>query len=187
MPSATAVWGTASGGCPNGSRSGTQTCNGDGNGMIVSDYAGTSPYEMYEAWYQMSLAELIPGQYSGIGTTWTVTPGTNVPASSYAQGAGWLVYYVGYRSGHSEFFDGSYGHVMMLAFKGRSASENAGIMSAEDVSTIDNKFDDGAASTGTIRGTKNGTNGFVSACVSGSNYDTSSTALNCAPVFITGF
>lgn len=172
MPSANAVWSTAT--------------NGDGNGLIVSDYTA-NPDEMYQAWYQLSLAELVPGQYSGTGASWAVTPATNVPRSRLQQNAGWLLFYVGYRSADTEMFDGSYGHVMMLASSGRSASENAGVITPTDVSLLDNKFDDGAASTGIIRGTKDGTNGFVNTCVSGSNYNTAVTTQACAPMFLTGF
>ncbi len=190
MPSATAVWGTASGGCPGGSRSGTQTCNGDGNGLIVSDYTAATPSEMYEAWYQLSLAELLSGTFSGTGSNWAVTPGTNVPRSRLQQGAGWLLYYVGTRLDDAEFFNGVYGHVLMLAAAGRSANENAGVISPKELSEIDQKYDDGVIATGTIRGTKNATNGFVSACEHPSvaaTYNTSSTAQACAPAFIAGF
>ncbi len=172
MPTANTIWSSAT--------------SGDGNGLIVSDYTA-NPDEMYQAWYHLSLAELVSGQYSGSGASWAITPGANVPESRLQQNAGWLLFYVGTRASDAEFFDGVYGHVMMVASKGRSAATNAGVLSPNEQYEIDFKYDDGAISTGSIRGLKSVAGGFTSLCASGTAYNTATKNHECAPVFITGF
>jgi hypothetical protein len=79
---------------------------------------------------------------------------------------------------------------MMLASNGYTTSINAGVMTPEDLRSIDEKMDDGAASTGTVRSTKNvaAGSGFQNGCVNGSNaYDTTLATSVCVPVFIAGF
>lgn len=97
MPNATEFWGRAdngsfSGQCGNplyDEGTGTQTCNGDGNGWI-DQYAagGTEPFRF---WQHLSSAGLIPERYSGIGgpsCQYEHIIGVNTPLS-HAGSAGW--------------------------------------------------------------------------------------------------
>ena len=91
MADATSIWGVASGGCPNGARSGTQTCDGDGNGQVM-------PWvpEVFLFWQHLSNAGLIAGQFSGVdgpaNDGYHSVIGFNSPAARYPTGG----YTVGY-------------------------------------------------------------------------------------------
>jgi prepilin-type N-terminal cleavage/methylation domain-containing protein len=85
MPNATDFWGAANTGGTNGncsnphtdSGTGTQTCNGDGNGFIFG--TGTF-YERARHWQHLSNAGMIEGSYTGVAADYeTLIIGENVP------------------------------------------------------------------------------------------------------------
>src|ERR1035441_2116364 len=87
ISNATYYWGAAGtptntwGGCYSIVGTGTQTCDGNGDGQI---WYGGGPYaEPYRFWQHLSLAGLIEGSYNGVdgsdGSNGYSTPGTNVP------------------------------------------------------------------------------------------------------------
>lgn len=187
MNNAESMWGTASGGCPWGARSGTQTCSGDGNGKVALD-AGSAPdntRELFTFWQHMAIAGMMEEPANGISSSpaYGISPGTNVPKSAWSGAAGWNVIFVGKATSSSTYYDGSYGHILMLGQAGFNTTSNA-LMTPSDQVSIDNKFDDGKASTGNIRAVKDT---YVGACISGSNYDLTQTGNVCAPIWITGF
>lgn len=56
-------WGTASGGCYDGSRTSTQTCNGNDDGHIGASAA--DPSETFNFWQHLANAGLIDGTFTG--------------------------------------------------------------------------------------------------------------------------
>ena len=177
------VWGTASGGCDWGARSGTQTCNGNGDGKVLT----TTQVEMFAFWVHLNNAGLLDDSYSGVytGTNVRFTAGTDVPNSQWTDKTGWIAYYVGNITGGANaiYYDGNYGHVLMLGDEGLDLTSN-GVMSPSEQKKLDTKFDDGDPDSGDIRGAK-GT--FASSCITGTSYNVSNGEAGCAPIWITGF
>jgi hypothetical protein len=106
MTNATEFWGRAdtgafSGQCAdpvNNAGSGTQTCNGNGNGKVGEWGTLVHPnnaiyYESYRFWQHLANAGLISGTFTGIHSTTQhahAIIGENVPASSFPNG-GWTI------------------------------------------------------------------------------------------------
>jgi hypothetical protein len=104
MPDATTYWGAADPNpvtCQTTVGTGTQTCNGNGDwkigapGWAYGAFPGVNIDECYRFWQHLANAQLIRGQYTGIGYAaflWEARVGVNVPASSIS-GAGFSVEY----------------------------------------------------------------------------------------------
>lgn len=92
MFDATAIWGVAHATpatCKTTQGTGTQTCDGDGDGMIEEGM------ESFRAWQQLANATLVSGSFTGIGDTGgenDATPNKNVPATSFKGGGYTLMY-----------------------------------------------------------------------------------------------
>jgi prepilin-type N-terminal cleavage/methylation domain-containing protein len=195
MDNATSIWGTAAGGCPYGT--GTGTCNGDGNGYISS--SPTDPYntqqsEEYRAWQQLSEAGYINGTYTGItgGAGWTANPGVNVPLSRLG-GGGYSMLYMGAFSGDSDVFDGSYGHAIVYGRMASTFQTLNPVISVEDALALDTKIDDGKPGMGNVL-TFGNTSSFAPHCADASpqspqtaNYDLTQKGPVCTMVFKMGF
>ena len=145
MANATSFWGNADTGANGGecaapltnAGTGTQTCNGNGNGMF--DWGP----EERRVWQHLANAGLIEGRYSGIGPE--MVAGSNVPASKLA--------------------NNSYRYLPEVPLYGKTAISNAlrigrissgyfgndeGILKAEEARNIDVKSDDGLADSGKL-------------------------------------
>ena len=134
-------------------------CNGDGDKLIETD--GTL-MEGYRAWEQLAFLGLIDGTYSGNYTTaLDCSPGTTVPAIL---------------SGGADLTNN--GSRNMISF---GANRTTGVLCDNELFTpseaqaIDLKSDDGAPSTGSIRGVA----GNGATCLDGSNYDLDGTDAQC--------
>lgn len=172
---AEALWGTASGGCTNGARSGSQTCNGNGSGFIEANA------EMFHVWEHLGNAQLIDEKYVAIRDgSLTPEPGINEPASQFSDRASWRMYTLGSVVSDSLLYDGNYG-TMMLLISGTMLGTDYHVMSPSVMVKVDLKFDDGDPTTGKIRPTK------LTDCVVGSAYNTSDNESRCALVWLTGF
>lgn len=175
MPNATTMWGNAStGNCisPSGNTAGdsmpagtgTQTCNGNGDGRIGGTNIGASGcmgnvWETYRMWQHLSNAELVKGTYTGISTNAGTdaaftTVGTNVP-EALLTGGGYSVIFCNTLSGATSFYNGTYGHTMFIG----SATANSphgftqyGLFTPGEAGQIDKKLDDSYADTGRILG-----------------------------------
>ena len=158
---ATDYFGTGSGGCPTGARTGTQTCNGNGNGMIdlgvgqspAFDTSAAANIETFLIWQHLGAAQLIQGTYTGVpGSTnnYNHLLGTNCPMSRIA-GAGY------------EFLDETlfppdanlyavYSGPMLIfgsqSFDGQMWNPTA--IASIDAYSIDSKMDDGLPASGVI-------------------------------------
>ena len=98
MKDATRFWGTMSTGtCPDATGGvGTETCNGDGNGIFrVTGTTAGQTEETFLFWQHLANAELIDGSYTGISgslTHYDSDVGVNVPASEI-RNVGWSVFW----------------------------------------------------------------------------------------------
>jgi len=207
MANATSYWGsmTSSGlTCPpaanSGPASGTQTCNGDGNGCIYCyGYSNAvSEAEPLYFWQHLANAQLIQGNYTGIGLT-TYNIGINIPASRL-HGLGIGITQMGVLANGAAYasdtvFAGNYGHVMTLgAYQSyNSPVPAAAIMTTSEAQSFDSKYDDGAPATGNVLTWQNGSADAPN-CASSTNpatavYNTGSSypGPQCSLILITGF
>jgi prepilin-type N-terminal cleavage/methylation domain-containing protein len=128
---------------------GTQTENGNNNGKIDT-YA-----ESLRAWQQLSLAQMIPGHYSGTGVTLIL--GENIPKSRYVEG-GYSLLWVddpgGWRDNQNKKLSGNY---MLFGNKGTPVNGNElylskSLLNPEDAYAMDTKLDNGQPGSGAVLG-----------------------------------
>lgn len=156
MTNATSFWGAPSGSvanCPGTIGTGTETCDGNGNGKIqhltpggISQYA-----ESFMAWQHLANAGLIDGQYSGLtGPSGNVhqVADENVPRAK----PGNAVWYVGGSSysGHGYYSDGLYENVISIGGPQAGNITMSSAFSPEEAWNIDSKIDDGLPQHGTV-------------------------------------
>ena len=154
LSNATTYWGAASGGCPAGGRSGTQTCDGNGDGVI---YPYTS-YENFLVWQHLSNAGLVPGIYTGVpgGLNWTVAVlgdhrvGQNIPAARLKQVGFGAASLGAVSGGQGWIFDGSYGNVFFVGREIICCENQGAAFTPAEMQGIDKKLDDGKAGMGKI-------------------------------------
>ncbi len=136
-------------------------CNGDGNGIIDwMWWIDPLTMENYRSWQQLSKAGMLAGSYTGIGGEAHV--GIDVPASKYADSAGYLM-----------TNDLEKATVINLAKEMPGMENNASVMPSKEVYNIDLKIDDGIADTGIVRGwggRNSGGSPWDTECTSGSTY-----------------
>jgi prepilin-type N-terminal cleavage/methylation domain-containing protein len=135
----------------------TVTCDGDGNGKILS-------IEQYTAWVQLADAGLISGTYTGVaGSVGSLDPviGENVPAGPIT-GTGFSFFYLGngFDGSSGQFFSGDYGPGVLIFGKDSGTFSDgvslisplyAAALKAADAANVDTKLDDGLPGTGRIR------------------------------------
>jgi prepilin-type N-terminal cleavage/methylation domain-containing protein len=136
---------------------GTQTCNGNGNGFAES-WSNSS--EQFRYWQHLSNAGLLPGSYSGvsgINNSNHVIRDVNVPKGKYNDGI-YNVQYVNPSPGDPFYFDGQWGQTLHFADPEITCANCDGdhvIMSSAALGDLDTKLDDGKPATGNIRAYKN--------------------------------
>lgn len=187
---ATSIWGAAStvsdAVCYVTAGTGTQTCNGNGDGRI-GNYS-TSWYEGWRAWQHLENARMVSGHYTGmegsLGTRYGIA-GENVPMSSIEVNAGYGYNWFGnLPAAGPSWFVGRYGNVMLL---GRHTEMDQGVMTGDDAFDIDSKIDDGRPGFGMARTPHSG---LRPNCVSGTTdpstaaYLRGNTVRDCAIVFM---
>jgi prepilin-type N-terminal cleavage/methylation domain-containing protein len=157
ISNATGFWGTMTGGggcSATGAGAttavGTQTCNGNGNGMIEPTHMSGMPainsnIEFVLFWQHLSSSGLIDGRYSGIfNGTWG-SDGQELKAK--IDNSFWIVSgYFNIPISETWIFEGNHGHILTF-YK----DENNGLMlNPTETWTIDKKIDDGLPGTGLI-------------------------------------
>mgnify|MGYP003385900906 CR=1 FL=1 len=155
MNNAASFWGAADGstgntaGCATTAGTGTQTCNGNGNGVIEN--AASSSNEAFRFWQQLANVGLISGNYVGItqGTTNSSATATNSPASKLANGY-WYSSNLPTQSANGNFFDGTYGNYLALGGLVTNQWPYVSLFIPEELWNIDTKLDDGKPATGKI-------------------------------------
>jgi len=154
LNNATAFWGAAHATpatCLTTVGTGTQTCNGNADGL-VNQPANASEYgESYAFWQHLANAGLIEGTYTGragTGSTGHVVIDSNAPRAKLGNNATWYVSTV--------IGGGSYAFAMptgnKLMFGGQtSANWNYNpVLTIEEAWNIDTKMDDGQATQGSV-------------------------------------
>jgi prepilin-type N-terminal cleavage/methylation domain-containing protein len=146
MINATSFWGTKTGGaCPNATVTvGTQTCDGNGDGIIT--HSGVPNSERLLAWQHLANAELMTGKYLG---TWLGANGM-VGQDYFLKGSSidhWLIYYVGVNPiSDMGGFEGDDYHNSLMIISANGARTY--LMSPEEAWNIDKKTDDGKPGLG---------------------------------------
>ncbi len=178
MTNAETFWGSMTNcGAASPSGTGTQTCNGDGDGVIALAPAAQTG-ENHTFWQQLSNANLLEGSYSGIsGPSGEYISGVNVPKSRLGNNALWAVAWYGPRFSHPDDFDGNYRNVFALRNNNDSPGPgiNAGVLTTEEAWNIDTKIDDGFPGQGNVRARKTSK---VPGCVSSDDAVTAAYVLN---------
>ncbi len=156
MKNATSIWGAADADpetCKYTIGTGTQTCNGDGDGRITWQVAHSDTwYEQFRFWQHLSNAHLIQGQFSGVtlggaAGTQVYSLGVNAPASSVKGG----VYFAQNLSLaeaqalSAQFFVVNYGNYLRLATESSGA-----VLTPAEAYQIDEKMDDGLPFSGKV-------------------------------------
>lgn len=153
MPDATAYWGQFPDGCPAGVGGiGKQTCNGNGDGLVIPPTAANLAGERYTFWQHLANAQMIAGQYTGragpAGEHDTLY-GVNVPIAKLS-GGGWSVLEWSNVTGNAWYFDGNYNRTLTFGRDGTTSGNNIGIFTTEEAYNIDRKIDDGIPNMGTV-------------------------------------
>lgn len=174
MTNATEFWGNASTGAVGGecttpesaSGTGSQTCNGNGNGQIArgGPNMGHNNSELFRYWQHLSNAGLIEGQYSGVSSDtpagsspWRVAvPGDNVPRLRFGNGGISLYAHAASANGVGPVFwsGGDSNTIRNYAHLGtpRPGDLTWGVLfKSEELWNIDTKLDDGRPGTGIFR------------------------------------
>jgi prepilin-type N-terminal cleavage/methylation domain-containing protein len=151
MRNATDFWGAMTN-CGAASPSGTdtETCNGDGDGVLDNPSAALRTGETVNFWQHLSISQLIEGSYSGVigsGSVINVVIGENAPSSKLGN-TGWTILN-GIYSSHPRFSDGDYGNYFTI---GTDTAEftHGSAFSPEEAWNIDKKIDDGLPQQGKV-------------------------------------
>lgn len=153
MTNATAFWGAAHATpatCQTTVGTGTQTCNGNGDGWIGNLSSGQS-YEWWRAWQHLANAGLIEGTYNGVasgGGSYDGTVGLNLPASKISN-TGYAFYSFSW-SASTYWYDYT-GNLMTFGADraGNNYLQDPAI-ATEEAWNIDMKIDDGLPGQGKI-------------------------------------
>ena len=150
--------------------------NGDGNGLIRAGALTTTigNAELFGAFEHLALVGLIPGSYTGATTgpgTAVATIGTNIP-KSVIENVGYVFNHPdatdGNVSGDAVYFDGKYGHVLIVAGATAGGMPSTPFLKPAQALQIDDKYDDGAPGTGWITTSKPATSPNTTECASSS-------------------
>ncbi|MDX2074751.1 MAG: prepilin-type N-terminal cleavage/methylation domain-containing protein [Alphaproteobacteria bacterium] len=183
--------------CPNTATNSTPkipTCNGGGNG-IIGDWTNTatatagSEYEWFRAWQHLSNAELIEGQFTGVGGSSSTEAliGLNVPASKTGKGGWTLLYMASDGSTDTAFFNSAVAsHVLMYGGQTSGSFTDTPSMTPTHMKSIDEKLDDGLPFTGKLRVKKNTATSCTVSSATTSDYLLTSTAQACQLLFLMG-
>lgn len=193
FPAAITLWGAADptpATCQITASTGIESCNGNGDGKIAG-VAGTE-YEAFRAWQHLANEGMVSGLFNGIAASGGVDHadiGVNVPEAAL-DGGGFSLRYVGTDTGAGDYFSGRYGHVLIFGAETTTDATLAPILTIDEASELDEKFDDGRPGLGNIRTYKAGS-APVATCVTTAvaataEYDNTQTGRQCHLIFIGG-
>ncbi len=174
MPDATSYWGEVSGTpatCRTTTTYDNQTCDGDGNGEI-DDTTGSN--EPFRAWQHLSAAEMVSGQYSGVGGSGGSThavPGENIPRGPMSS-SGFYIVDMNALSGSATYWD-TVGGTFILHGGAGAGLPTQQLFIPKEAQSIDSKFDDGLPQSGFLVSRKNQANCATSTSMSTANYNVS--------------
>lgn len=194
MLNATDFWG-ATASCPDTAGTGTQTCNGNGNGKILPVNAASEYNEPYTFWQHLANAGLISGTYTGIsgaGGQFGSISGENSPHSRTSN-ASWGVSTYDNTDGSLAWpFEIDFGNNFIVGAEcGAGLQNRCEIMTPEEAWGIDKKIDDGKPARGFV--VIDGTDATTE-CANGSgttdfdaDYALSTSSIECSLRFIKSF
>ncbi len=119
----------------------SNTCNGNGDGQIIGWNA-----EGVRAWQHLGLSQIIAGSYSGLSEGNNLIPGTNVPEARAGNATGYQIIYQA---------SNAYGRKGNRFSFGSASGDNVlreAAATPAEAHIIDQKIDDGAASSGKVYG-----------------------------------
>jgi len=207
---ATALWGSANNTIPSNAAcesiigTGTQTCDGNGDGRITTQIADNiaNEYEQFRAWQHLANADMIDGAYSGVagsGNAMKAVIGTNVPASKLS-GAGYSLISMtlaeatstGWAAGVGHYYPNiNYQHMLQFGTATKYFSTLFPAITPTEASLMDAKYDDGLPSSGIIMGPQKNSpyspHCTNSNSASGAQYDLTQTGATCSLLFLLGF
>ena len=155
---ATNYWGDDNTNCADAAVTNTTpgTCNGDGNGQIVTA-TGAVPAnvnEPFRAWQHLQLAKFIDGNYTGItagtigGTDLTASLGVNAPKSRISN-AGWtLFHYSAVDAANKYSLD--IGNLLMFGAVNGNKLTRAAAITPNEAWQVDKKIDDALPAFGRV-------------------------------------
>ena len=195
MTNATDFWGEMTNcGAASPSGSGTQTCNGDGDGSL--DLAPASQTgELFAFWQQLANAGLLEGSYTGIsgsGSTSYHLAGTNAPRGKISASC-WGIGYWGNLSANATRYDGSYGNIYQFGLQASSghcgSASGTEPFRAEEQWNIDKKVDDGHPAYGNVVSQNNTKrpNCVTTDSSATTAYDLSNSDQGCTLIMVSGF
>jgi len=155
LKNAEAFWGSMTNcGAASPSGTGTQTCNGDGDGIVEPAAAALQTGENFGIWQHLSNAGLIEGVYSGIAGTLNTNHallGENQPESKLS-GAGWALSYWDNSAGTSGItYSFNYGNQLgFAAVNSSTGAPNQPVLTPPEAWSIDKKVDDGRPAYGKV-------------------------------------
>ncbi len=152
MANATAFWGATA--CPASAGTGTQTCNGDGDGTIDNAPAANQYGEPFTFWQHLANAGLIEGGYTGIAGSANIFDSSatiNSPKSKLGN-SGWSAFWLTSSfSGNGNEFAVDYGnHFRFGAEISGGGLFYGSSIKPDEAWNIDSKIDDGKPGTGKI-------------------------------------
>ena len=132
IPNATSYW------------TGGVTANGNGNNFLLSNPMN----EEVRAWQHLSLAEIIPGEYTGVHSGNRTVIGENVPKSAYPN-SGWRM---SKTINYTIVYGIELGFHLTHADSGAVAWHDLPSLSGVHAYSLDNKMDDGIPNRGIVIG-----------------------------------
>jgi prepilin-type N-terminal cleavage/methylation domain-containing protein len=188
MPDATAVWGEAHATlatCKTTAGTGTQTCNGNGDGLVgLSPSLPSDWYETYLFWEHLANARLIEGAYTGIisgGGSYHITIGTNAPRSRISN-AGWMMQSAGLGL---PWYTTNRDHTFQIGTSSNASSNtwtSGAILTPQEAWNIDTKTDDGKPGTGKVMGFAM-TSCTTTDVAATAEYELTTNSIECSPLF----
>lgn len=167
MPNATAFWGSMSSGtCPNATGgTGTQTCNGNGDGIIgLAGGAGRSGENLLY-WQHLANAGIIEGRFTGVSgpnNSSDTIIGVNVPSLKGNAMVGWSLH-MWIPSGHSWMPNNLPANKFFLGRDDPIEWTYGRWLKPEEAWGIDTKIDDGKPLRGVVQAS------FDSGCTAAAN------------------
>lgn len=172
MPTAFDFWGLDCGADTVGAAG---SCNGDGDGNVDDNATAATPQEELMAWRHLSLAEIVGGTYLGQNSTGSVryTIGANAYESEPFPGS---IYSI--RGSNAPAIFETQGIAIQMSGLNGNGNPWNGTLTARNAYSIDQKLDDGLASSGLLYGMRS-TSGCTDATTTPSNYSLGESAYDC--------
>lgn len=156
MNNATSFWGAAHATpatCLTTVGTGTQTCNGNGDGIITNPAAASQYGERFTFWQHLANAGLVEGSYTGrAGPSFLADflISTNAPPARLPT-AGWSAHTVGVQAGNADIYAMDYSNILLIGRKNTvDGGLNDPVLTPEDAWNIDTKMDDGKPARGKV-------------------------------------